>query len=142
MTPAESTQSKGVEYPVRWSLSHRSQRSMPALPRSILHLGAGLSVALAKRRLKGPDRSLVAQEKAYYHLVRRLANTQQGRDHAIKARMGYDQFRAGVPIRVYEDLLPQIESAKRETQTSSGRAARPSSRCRRVRRRVGPSTFP
>ncbi len=113
MTPAESTQSKGVEYPVRWSLGHRSQRSMPALPRSILHLGAGLSVALAKRRLKGPDRSLVAQEKAYYHLVRRLANTQQGRDHAIKARMGYDQFRAGVPIRVYEDLLPQIESAKR-----------------------------
>ncbi len=86
---------------------------MPALPRSILHLGAGLAVALTKRRLHGTDRSLVAQEKTYYHLVRRLAQTQQGRDHAIKARMGYDQFRSAVPIKVYEDLLPQIERVKR-----------------------------
>jgi hypothetical protein len=27
--------------------------------------------------------------------------------------MGYDQFRSSVPVRVYEDLLPQIESTKR-----------------------------
>lgn len=69
-------------------------------------------MALTKRRLNRTDRSLVTQEKTYYNLVRKLAQTQQGRDYVIKARMGYDQFRSGVPVKVYEDLLPLIESAK------------------------------
>jgi len=85
---------------------------MSALPRSLVHFGANLITARTHRRLQREGSAVPAQEKTHASLVRSLAATVYGRETGIEPKMGYDQFRAKVPLRVYEEFIPYIERIK------------------------------
>jgi hypothetical protein len=83
--------------------------TMPVLPKSFLTLGAGILTARMGGKLRRKDRAPEAQQKALAHLARSLAATEQGRSFGIEAGITAAQYARRVPLRTYEDYLPQIE---------------------------------
>jgi len=85
---------------------------MPALPRSLLHLGANIMTARTLRRLQKATQAIPAQEKTYRELVRSMATTAFGKDSQIEAKLPYEEFQRRVPLRVYEEFVPYIDRMK------------------------------
>jgi hypothetical protein len=86
---------------------------MPAWPKSIFTIGAGILAARAARRLRRENADAPAQRRIFKNLVAPLAATRVWKSAGVEANMTYAQFNARVPLRKYADLQPAIESMKR-----------------------------
>lgn len=86
---------------------------MPALPKSLLTLGAGILTARTAAKLKRKRAAVPAQEKALQSLLRQQSTTAQGRQYHLTPDTSYTQYARQVPLHRYEDYLPAIESMKR-----------------------------
>ncbi len=85
----------------------------PAWPRRLLAGAVWGRARQLERRLRRPGAAAGEQERIWTNLVSRIAVTAHGRAAGIEAGMSYSRFRASVPVRRYEDLVPWIERAKR-----------------------------
>ena len=94
------------------ALVRRHRVAMPVWPKTILSLGANVLTARTSMRLRR-DHSPRAQRAAFRRLVRHLAGTSFWREAGISAGMTYDEFRARVAPRRYDDLRPAIEQMQR-----------------------------
>lgn len=76
-------------------------------------LKAALSKPFAAWVVKGINKwknnALSAQQETFKALIKTAKNTAFGKDHHFSAIANYDDFKANVPIRDYEDLKPYIE---------------------------------
>ena len=86
---------------------------MPVLPKSLLVLGARLSMARTALRLRSKNSAVPAQKRAFRGLTRQLAKTSFGRAAGISGGMTYASFQKRVPLHTYEQLAPYIERMKR-----------------------------
>lgn len=55
------------------------------------------------------ERADQKQEELLVELIERLSNTRYGEKYQISENSTYDDFRAKVPVVVYEDLKPWID---------------------------------
>jgi len=77
----------------------------------------GLKAALSKpfaawtvkRINKWKKNALNAQQSTFHSLISAAKSTAFGKDHQFSAISNYDDFKANVPIRDYEDLKPYID---------------------------------
>lgn len=83
------------------------------LPKKLLVVGASLKTAQAARRLRRPRTDVPAQEKIFRELTAQFAATAFGRENGIKPGITYNEFRARVPLRAYEQFGPYVERMKR-----------------------------
>jgi hypothetical protein len=81
---------------------------MPAVPRSILKLGARLLSARAARRLRTADPA-PAQKEAFHTLTGKLSKGYIWSRLGVEPGMTYEAFRTRVPLQTYDDLKPHIE---------------------------------
>jgi hypothetical protein len=65
-----------------------------------------------KKIKKGMGTAVADQENILQHLISVGSKTQFGKDHHLDQTNNYEQFKANVPIRDYEQLKPYIESIK------------------------------
>lgn len=86
---------------------------MPALPRSLLHLGANVLTTRTSRVLKDARRSLPAQEKTYRSLLTSFSRTAFGKESGLTADLSYADFQTKVPLRTYEGFVPYVERMKK-----------------------------
>ncbi len=86
---------------------------MPVLPKSLLTFGASLLTARTAARLRRNRSAVPAQHKALAHLLTRLAVTEQGRALGLAPGQSHAEFSRRVPLRTYEQFIPQIERMKR-----------------------------
>lgn len=74
---------------------------------------SALSVPFAKFQVRGmkkwSDNPLRAQEKVLQYLLRYGKGTAFGRDHNLSAVRTYDEFKAAVPVRDYEELKGYVD---------------------------------
>ncbi|MFI5357425.1 MAG: GH3 auxin-responsive promoter family protein [Opitutales bacterium] len=82
-------------------------------PKCLIRFGAGLLTARTTGKLRRKSTALGAQQKVFQDLVPRLAVTGQGREYGLERGLAYRQFSNRVPLRIYEDFVPQIERMKR-----------------------------
>ncbi len=97
-------------------MSHPAEDSVAppvAWPRRLLAGAVWGRARQLERRLRQPGVAAAEQERIWTNLVSRIAVTAHGRAAGIEAGMSYSRFRASVPVRRYEDLVPWIERAKR-----------------------------
>lgn len=85
---------------------------MPALPKRLLTLGAGLLTARMAARLRRRAAAIPAQARVLRQLAARLAVTEQGRRYGITRTTTAAAFARNVPLHRYEAYLPQIERMK------------------------------
>ena len=67
---------------------------------------------IARRIAELSKTGVEAQEGVFRHLILRGAKTAFGRDHDFAHIHTYEDFKARVPIRDYEDLKEYIERVK------------------------------
>jgi hypothetical protein len=85
---------------------------MPAVPRSLLKIGASYLAARSARRLKGSEDPAAAQSEAFGHLTARLSKGFIWARLGVEPGMAYEAFRSRVPLQSYDDLAPHIERMK------------------------------
>jgi hypothetical protein len=86
---------------------------MPALPKSFVSLGASLLTVRMALQLRRQQDAVPAQERCFRQLTARLVGTEQGRTYGLERGLSYAEFSRRVPVRTYEQLVPQIERMKR-----------------------------
>jgi hypothetical protein len=86
---------------------------MPALPKSLLYLGADFLTTRTARRLKQSGKSVPAQTRTWRRLMLKMSATTYGRKAGIERGLAYGAFRARVPPQTYEQFAPYIERMKR-----------------------------
>jgi GH3 auxin-responsive promoter len=86
---------------------------MPAVPRSLLTIGASLLSARAAARLRRKGEALGQQDKVFDQLIPMLARGSAWEAAGVEAAMTYDDYRDRVPLQSYEDIEPHIERMKK-----------------------------
>lgn len=76
-------------------------------------LGAAVRTRRVARQLRAVDDAPAVQEVIRRTLMTRFARTQFGREEGIDAGIHYEEFRARVAPRRYEDFAPWIDRMKR-----------------------------
>ena len=64
---------------------------------------------IAKRIKKWSSRPVETQQKVFKTLILEATNTTFGKDHGFNTIKTYEDFKAKVPIRDYEELKPYVE---------------------------------
>ena len=72
-------------------------------------LGKPFAKYIASQTRKWASKPRDSQEKVFNKLVRKAADTAFGRDHNFSEIKSYEDFKANVPIRDYEQLKPYVE---------------------------------
>ncbi len=72
-------------------------------------LGKPFAKYIATQTRKWASKPRDSQEKVFNKLVQKAANTAFGRDHNFSEIKSYEDFKANVPIRDYEQLKPYVE---------------------------------
>src|SRR6185312_9955543 len=85
----------------------------PRRMKALIAAGAGVLARRAARRLAGPDRSVPAQAAAFRALAPRLARASHWGEMGLEPGIGYQQFRARLPLSTYESLVLEIDRMKR-----------------------------
>lgn len=65
---------------------------------------------------KGMETAVSDQEALLKYLVKAAKNTEFGKDHDFSAINNYEDFKAKVPVRDYEEIKPYIEKIKQGQQ--------------------------
>lgn len=86
---------------------------MPALPKSLMVLGARLQTARTALRLRQKKTAVPAQQRTFRRLLRSFAKTAFGRKVGVEAGLTYAQFQRRVPLHTHADLAPYIDQMKR-----------------------------
>jgi hypothetical protein len=86
---------------------------MASMVRRFVALGASLHASRVGRRFRRPGVDQAAQEATWGALRSGYSASLAGRADGIHRRMTYEEFRARVPLRDYEALVPAIERMKR-----------------------------
>ena len=63
---------------------------------------------IAKEQNKWSMNGRHFQQKTFEHLIKKAADTSFGQDHGFKDIKTYDDFKAQVPVRDYEELSPYV----------------------------------
>ncbi len=75
-----------------------------------------LSIPIARfvqRRIRAWSKKPIAtQEKVFHSLIKVGAKTVFGKEHGFEEISSYEDFRAKVPVRAYEDFIPYIDRIK------------------------------
>jgi hypothetical protein len=86
---------------------------MPLWPKSFYFIGENLATARVARKLRRKHGAAAAQDKVFSALIPRLAATTFWRESGVESGMRYEEFRARIAPRSYEQLGPAIERMRR-----------------------------
>ncbi|MEO7598514.1 MAG: GH3 auxin-responsive promoter family protein [Opitutus sp.] len=85
---------------------------MPVLPKPLSVLHASWQTARMARRLSRSGAAVSAQHEILPDLIKNLAQTAHGQELGIRPGMTYEEFRARVPLRDYDQLQPYFSRIK------------------------------
>lgn len=78
----------------------------------------GVHQKLLRRFLWSLDHPKESQEKVFAHIVSTIHKTDFAKEHSIHRNIGMNDFRAQIPIRTYEELLPWLSQYHRKQNNS------------------------
>lgn len=76
-------------------------------------LGLVFAKIVCKKIAKWSSNPIATQQHVFNQLIATAKNTAFGSDHHFEAIKNYDDFKANVPIKDYEDIKPYIERIKK-----------------------------
>jgi hypothetical protein len=77
---------------------------MTIAPRPLVNFLAGLRARRLRARLQAPGDGIAQQRATFQALLARFERTEFGRQHGLRARGGYEEFRTRVPLRPSADF--------------------------------------